>query len=355
MRLLAHPLYRADVQAVGGLPLPWERLQDAAVVLTGATGMIGHFLVDVLQYRNRRFRQGCRICVLGRSARKAADCFREYWDRPGFSFIRWDAGRAPDLPPGQAADYVLHLASATHPAAYAAEPIDTILANVEGLNRVLAFSCGRGTRRVLFASSCEIYGAPADGEASFTEQSCGRIDCNTLRAGYPESKRAGEALCQAYRRQRGLDVVIPRLSRTFGPTMLPSDSKAAAQFIRNGAAGENIVLKSAGRQTYSYCYAADAASGLLACLLLGASGEAYNVAAEHLTLRELASAAAEAAGVQVVTAPPDPLEAAGFSGAERSVLDTRKLRALGWTPQWRIVPAIRRTVQILSDIGEGAP
>ena len=64
-----------------------------------------------------------------------------------------------------------------------------------------------------------------------------------MRAGYPESKRCGEALCQAYRAQNGLDVVILRFTRSYGPTMLMSDTKAISQFIKKGIAGEDIVLK----------------------------------------------------------------------------------------------------------------
>ena len=40
--------------------------------------------------------------------------------------------------------------------------------------------------------------------------------------------------------------VIPRISRTFGPTMLLSDSKASSQFIMNAVHKENIVLKVQG-------------------------------------------------------------------------------------------------------------
>ena len=79
---------------------------------------------------------------------------------------------------------------------------------------------------MLFLSTVEIYGENRGDLDKFTEDYCGYIDCNTLRAGYPEGKRASESLCQAYIQKYGIDVVIPRISRTFGPTMLLSDSKA---------------------------------------------------------------------------------------------------------------------------------
>ena len=57
-----------------------------------------------------------------------------------------------------------------------------------------------------------------------------------MRAEYPEGKRCEEALCQAYIKQKYMDIVIHRLTRTFGPTMLMNDTKAISQFIKNGEA-----------------------------------------------------------------------------------------------------------------------
>ena len=58
-----------------------------------------------------------------------------------------------------------------------------------------------------------------------------------------------------------MDVVIPRFTRSYGPTMLKTDTKAISQFIKKAVDGENIVLKSAGTQYYSYTYVADAVAG----------------------------------------------------------------------------------------------
>ena len=88
----------------------------------------------------------------------------------------------------------------------------------------------------------EIYGENRNDREAFTEQDCGYIDCNTLRAGYPERKRVGEALCQAYRKQYGLDAVIIRMPRLFGPTLQPNDFKALSQFIRNAVKDERYAV-----------------------------------------------------------------------------------------------------------------
>ena len=350
MRLLEHPLYQKELTLIANLPLNWNKLQGKAFVISGATGMIGHFLIDVLMYQNTVANRQCHVCALGRSMEKARTFFQEYWESPFFRFVPWDFRYAPFL--GEM-DYVLHLASTTHPRAYATQPIDTILLNVEGLGNLLEAACHSKAERFLFASSCEIYGAPLD-DVPFTEQACGYIDCNTLRAGYPEGKRTGEALCQAYLAQKGLDVVIPRFSRTYGPTMLPSDTKAISQFIKRSAAREDIVLKSEGKQIYSYSHVADAVSGLLYCLLKGRKGEAYNIASDSISMKALAQTAADCADTQVVFQLPEAVEKSGYSVVKRSVLDTAKLEGLGWKPAYLITQGIRETVGILTDVWKGS-
>ena len=246
---------------------------------------------------------------------------------------------------------MIHLASNTHPVAYATQPVSTIMTNITGLGNMLEYACNCGASRFAFASSNEIYGENRGDVELFDEKYCGYIDSNTLRAGYPESKRCGEALCQAYARQYGIDVVIPRFTRSFGPTLLESDTKALSQFLRNAVHHEDIVLKSEGRQYYSYTYVADAVSGLLYVLLLGASGEAYNIADESgdITLRDLASELASIAGTKVVFDLPDATEAAGFSKATKARLSSSKLKKLGWTCRFPLRTGLEHTVLSLQE------
>jgi nucleoside-diphosphate-sugar epimerase len=173
-----------------------------------------------------------------------------------------------------------------------------------------------------------------------------------LRAGYPESKRCGEALCQAYKVQKNLNVGIARLTRSYGPTMLMSDTKAVSQFIKKCIAGENIVLKSAGMQYFSYTYMADAVSGLLWILLVGENGEAYNIAEKHndIRLKDLASIIARINGKEVVFEQPDAVEAAGYSKATKARLDGHKLLDLGWKPKYDIESGMKRTITILKEL-----
>ena len=217
---------------------------------------------------------------------------------------------------------------------------------------MLDFAVAHEATRFAFASSNEIYGENRGDVEFFDEDYCGYINCNTMRAGYPEGKRCGEALCQAYKAQKGLDVVVPRLTRSYGPTMLMSDTKAISQFIRKGIAGEDIILKSEGTQYYSYTYVSDAVSGLLTVLLCGENGEAYNIAdeASDIMLKDLAAIIAETAGKKVVFELPDAVEAAGYSKATKARLDGSKLKAIGWQPRYDMKGGLSRTIEILKDI-----
>ncbi|MBQ9404133.1 MAG: NAD-dependent epimerase/dehydratase family protein [Synergistaceae bacterium] len=178
------------------------------------------------------------------------------------------------------------------------------------------------------------------------------MNISKARSGYPESKRCGETLCLSYMQQYGLSVVIPRFSRTYGPTMQMSDSKAIAQFIKKGISGENIILKSAGNQLYSYSYAADAVSGLLTILTQGADGSAYNIADENsdITLKDLAELIAQYSGTRVVFELPDEKEARGYSAAVKARLDSSRLKSLGWRAHYDIKSGIKRTLDILKEL-----
>lgn len=352
MNLYNNDLYLEDVRYVTELNLPWEKLNHKKIMLSGATGMIGSFLVDVILEKNLTVNLDCKVYLLGRNKERAWERFSKFVNDSHFVFIPYDVKMPFQHNDLGTIDYILHLASNTHPMQYSTDPIGTITTNIVGLLNLLDFAVAHHATRFAFASSNEIYGENRGDVEFFNEDYCGYINSNTMRAGYPESKRCGEALCQAYRAQKGLDVVIPRLTRSYGPTMLMSDTKAISQFIKNGIEGTDIVLKSTGTQFYSYTYVADAVAGLLTILLKGESGEAYNIAEEHsdIMLRDLAAIIANINNKEVIFEIPDAVEAAGYSTATKARLDGRKLQGLGWKPKYDIRSGMERTVQILRTI-----
>ncbi|HCB93680.1 MAG TPA: dTDP-glucose 4,6-dehydratase, partial [Selenomonas sp.] len=102
---------------------------------------------------------------------------------------------------------MIHAASNTHPRLYASDPIGSLMTNILGTHNLLEYARETKVERFVFVSSVEIYGQALKAEDVFDESYCGYLDCNRFRAAYPEGKRAGEALCNAYIGKYGMDIV----------------------------------------------------------------------------------------------------------------------------------------------------
>lgn len=355
MELYQCETYKKEIEIAADRRLPWDKLRGRSIAISGATGMIGSFLVDVLMYRNMHRHQQTDVYAIGRSMQRLQQRFRPFYNEAGYHSVVWDINEPCDMEQWCFdVDYLIHGASATHPVAYASDPIGTISANVIGTDHMLRLATQAGCMRFAFLSTVEVYGENKGDTDKFSEDYLGYIDCNTLRAGYPESKRTGEALCQAYRKQHGISVVIPRLSRVYGPTMLPSDTKAMSQFIQKGIAGEDIVLKSEGTQLFSYSYVADAVIAILQILLEGEDGEAYNVISRNsdVLLRDVATHIANYVGRKVIFELPTDVERAGYSKATKATLDDTKLRNIGFASMYDIEAGLQHTIDILRESKE---
>ncbi|MBR0260864.1 MAG: NAD-dependent epimerase/dehydratase family protein [Selenomonadaceae bacterium] len=347
---IKHEIYAADIAGIAKENLPWEKLSGKTLLLTGSSGLVGTVLVDALMKKNRDDNLNVKILAAGRNEKIASERFADYLGDKNFEFVKLDVNNSIEI--NSPVDFIIHAASNTHPLLYSTEPVGTMTTNIIGTHNLLEFGRKKNISRFVFVSSVEIYGKALNSEDLFDETYCGYIDCNTLRAGYPEAKRAAEALCQAYISQYKVDIVIPRLSRIYGATMRLNDSKAMSEFIMNGVRGEDIVLKSKGIPRFSYCCATDAASGILYCLLNGQCGAAYNVAdsSEILSLREIAEYISSLAGKKVVFELPSETQAKGFSKAINAIMPNDKLRALGWSPKDDTRSGVKKTVEILKSI-----
>ena len=327
--------------------IPWTELQNKRILITGASGMIGSTLIRALMEYNREEDGKIQVVGLSRNKETAKEQLKDVMDAPGFSYVSADINMP--LEDMGSFDYMIHCASNTHPRQYSTEPIGTIMTNVLGTKNLLDYAAKYGVGRFVFLSSVEIYGENRGDVDVFAEDYLGYIDCNTLRSGYPEGKRLGESMCNAYAKEKGIDFVIPRLSRTYGPALLGTDSKAISQFIHKAALGEDIVLKSKGNQLFSYTYSEDAAAAVLLIMLKGISGEAYNVSDKEsaITLADLAQILADIGGTKVIFELPDEVEKAGYSTATKAVLDAAKLENLGWSARVHMREGLKRTVDSL--------
>lgn len=322
-----------DIECIAELPYKWDKLNNKTILISGGTGFIGTFISQVVRYRNKKYNSNIKIVSLSRrggDSDSTVECVKSDITQP----IKYDSN----------IDYIFHLASNTHPKQYGEDPVGTITTNVLGCHNLLKLAVEKKAV-FLLASSVEIYGQGT--ESPMDESYCGYIDCNTARAGYNEAKRTCEALAQSYRQQYDVEILIARIARTFGPDH-KVDTKAMSQFMDKALAGEDIILKSKGNQKFSFCYIADAVSGIFKVLFDGKNGEAYNISDddEGITLGGYAEYIAQLAGKKVVYQIEDD-EAA--SKASYALLDTGKLKALQWQPRYTVSDALKRTYFIKKD------
>lgn len=336
-----------DLQTVANANLPFEALREKRILVTGAGGLIASVFTESLLYLNTVYDLHLTVFALCRNAEKARKRFALYQSDCALQFLEQDV--CAPLPADFRADYILHAASPAHPLAYAQTPVETMRANLLGTMGLLAHAKDTGCTRFLLVSSSEVYGENDKGADGMDEQFQGKL-LNTMqsRACYPESKRASETLCAAYMQEYGLDVAVVRPGYIYGAQITADNSRADAQFLRNAASGQDIVMKSLGEQRRSYCYVADAASAMLFVLLCGKVGEAYNIANPHCqaSIREFAEALATAASVSVTFALPPETETRGYSKVNNSLLCADKLLALGWEPQYDLKNGTAQTVKL---------
>ncbi len=327
-----------------------EKVVDAVEVhgksflITGASGLIGSCLIDLLMIANENGKSN-HVYALGRSATKLESRFANYLSSDKFHVIEQDI--CSPINSNLHFDYIIHAASNADPINYAKYPVETMKTNMLGIINVLEYARLHPGCRVELLSTFEVYGNA--GKDEYVESEVGLLDFNTLRACYPESKRAAETMARSYYEEYNVDVKIGRLSSIYGPTMAEDDSKAHAQFIRNALAGKDIVLKSKGGQKRTYCYVVDAVTGILCVLFRGENGQAYNISNEDsiVTIAELAQTIADATNQRVVFNHPSNIEKKGFSTPQNCILDNKKLKSLGWHGFYDIKKGVSECLAIL--------
>ncbi len=338
-------LWLSDIDAVISSLPELETLAGKSVLITGAGGLICSTVADILIRWNESGHDPIRIITAGRNESRIRERFREFSGRDYFSFMKYDATDSEI--PGLTADYVIHGAGNAHPSAMSAEPVETMSANITGINAILKAS-GHGVKRVLYVSSSEVYGRRSDGNtAPFTENDYGYVDILNPRSCYPMAKRAAETLCASYAAEYGADVVIARPGHVYGPSATENDSRVSSAFAYMAARGQDIIMKSDGLQLRSWCYSPDCAGAILKILLCGENANAYNIPGDIMTIREMSGILAESGGVKVIREGASDSERRAFNPMNNSSVDGGKIQALGWRNIFDAETGLAHTVEIL--------
>jgi UDP-glucuronate decarboxylase len=344
---LRHVVVTEDLARISSARLPWERLADEVVLVTGANGLVASYLVEALLYRREIDAPGPRrVVALVRSRDRACARFAAYGGRSDLELLVQDASE-----PVRYADrigFVVHAAGQATPRHFGVDPVGTYMPNVLGTHHLLERAHRDGAASFLFVSSGAVHGAMPE-TAVLREDVYGVVDPLDLRASYAESKRMGETMCRSWHAQFGVPARIARLGHTYGPGMRRDDERAFAEFVFNVVDRRDILLNSDGAAVRPYCYLADAIEALLRVLLDGVAGEAYLLAnpAARCSIRELAGLVASLypdRGVQVRVGSA-PTRAGYLPNRDPArPIDTSRITGLGWVPTTTLEDGFRRTI-----------
>jgi nucleoside-diphosphate-sugar epimerase len=251
----------------------WQALHGAHVVVTGAAGFVGGWLVEALAFAADELNLDIRITAAVRDA----GVFRERFPHlAGSSRVRLLEGDVRRLTIPDRPTHIVHAASATTPARHAMDPGDIIDTIVAGSDRVAALARESGAR-LLLVSSGSVYDRQTTSSARLGEDHAAVEEGPALAQRFGVAKRRAERMAT----DSSLNVSIARVFTVVGPRLPLRGQFAIGQFLGDALERRDVRVTGDGAPVRTYLYAADLASWCLAILLKGRAGRSYNVGAER--------------------------------------------------------------------------
>lgn len=244
-------------------------------------------------------------------------------------------------------DVVYHLGAAVGPRLIVEEPVRTIVTNLEGSEIVLDH-CARFGKRVLIASTSEVYGDHRTTDALSEDARRVYGPTTQKRWLYADSKAMDEYLALAYRQERGLDFVIARLFNTVGPRQSGQYGMVVARFVQAAVAGTPLEIHGDGNQTRTFCHVQDTIRALQGLMESpDTTGEIYNVGSRNwISIGDLAKRVLELSGSrsEIVYVPYEKVYGTGIDDMLHRLPSIDKIAAvIGWQPD-------RTLDEILADV-----
>lgn len=326
--------------------------QRTSYLITGGAGFIGSHVADVLVAR------GDRVTLVDNLSTGRFDNVRHLVEGG-----RADLVEVSILDEGivrkhvDQADVVVHLAASVGVELIVKHPLESLINNIRGTEVILE-ACSDLGRKVLVASTSEIYGKNADGPL---HEDADRILGSPFKArwSYSTAKAVDEILAHAYWRDRATPSIVARLFNTVGPRQTGAHGMVVPRFVRQALRGEPLTVFGDGTQRRCFCHVNDTVAALVALLdHPGAVGDVFNVGARNeTTIEDLARLVIDMTGSTstIVRVPYDVAYEEGFEDMERRVPDVSKIQELtGWQPARSLADILDDTIGFERSVRAGA-
>lgn len=321
-----------------------DRLRGKTVLVTGATGLIGSFIVFALISLSKKLSIPFSVIAHGRSLEKLVSVFGEESERPANLVL--SAENCGKLSSScSSINYIFHTACPTASRDFVEKPLEVIDSIYSGTKGIIELAEEKRSESIVYLSSMEVYGQ-VNKDVPLSEDDLGQLDLTTVRSSYPMAKRLAELLCRSFYEERSVPVKIVRLSMVFGPGVQVEDKRVLNYFVQQVRKGLPITLLTEGKSKASVLYLLDAVNGVYRTLLSGENGQTYNLAnpANYLSIKQMAEVASNISGCDLKLSLQNksklPYREDSFLN-----LDVSRVRALGWEPTFDLSKIFHRVLQ----------
>ncbi len=336
--------------------------KNTCALVTGGAGFIGSHLSQAL------LQMGVRVIAFDDLSTGKLDNIRYMTGDPGFRFVQGSVVNREALKPlvGKC-DIVFHLAAVVGAKLVLEDPAAVIHTNVAGSEAVMQAALAEGVKKVVIASSSEVYGKGA--ALPFREESDLVFGPTTFsRWAYAASKMIDEHLALACHHASNLPVVIFRPFNIIGPRQTGRYGMVVPRFIRQALSGESIEVYGDGLQTRCFLHVGDAVEAILTLAACpDAVGEVFNIGStEEVSILDLArnilamtrsaretrsthgsfhEASRECEG-NIVFTPYEKAYAPGYEDMRRRIPDISKIFTFtGWRPRLSLAQALQNVIR----------
>ena len=301
-------------------------------LITGGAGFIGSHLSELL------LEDGWEVYALDDVSTGSLENIAHLLENPNFHLVV-ESVLSPSVVSElvHKCDVVYHLAAAVGVRLIVEQPVHTLLTNIRGTENVVEY-CARFGKRVLIASTSEVYGDHRD-EKPLHESSRRTYGPTTARRwAYADSKAVDEFLALAYHDEKDLDCVIVRLFNTVGPRQSGQYGMVIPRFVSSALENQPLEIYGDGTQTRCFCHVQDAIRALKGLMETSTiSGEIFNVGSPNrISILDLANRVIEAteseSGYGFV--PYDRVYGTGIEDMLHRIPAIEKIETtLGWAPE----------------------
>ena len=307
-----------------------------SILVTGGAGFIGSNIAEAL------LAQGYRVVVLDDLSSGRMENIDNLLQNKNFTFIRGsilDSGILRSIMRIHQISGISHQAAIPSVVKSILEPVKTMETNVAGTANLFDIAAESGCKRVVFASSCAVYG---DGPEPVKREDTPLKPLSP----YAVSKVAKEMLAKNYCDLHNIKIVGLRYFNVYGRRQDPASGYAAVMpsFITKAIRNEPIPIDGDGAQTRDFVFVDDVVkANLLALRAENSAGRCFNIASGNsISISELAGIITQIAGSQstIIHKP------ARQGDIKRSSADIgNAIQDLGYAPDYDIVRGIERTVE----------